>query len=376
MTWQVESPDQTAFAMLQGALSVNKHMNRFNAAVAAVRAGTRNTPVKVLIPGDSVTLGEGTGPAGATRRATSWPRVLTRILTPRVSLPIYDDFFCGSGNLSISNYNAYSDQVVVPSDWSLFTANASLGGVMFESGAAITSALAFTPARAFNAIETGYAINTTLGTFTIDVGGSALTTQSAAGAKSAGKVTTSTGGAAATGTINTKRTTGGTVDLIYQFAYDTANPGVIIANAGRAGWTTSDWDVATNPYSPKPAISLFAPDLTIVYLGINNWRLGVSPETTVANMVNLIDEGLKTGSVLVVDPVPSATSQGTTAAQLAISGAIKAAAASRDVPVWSLRDRWGDYPTGQGLGYYFDTTHPNGVGAADQALFISSAIAF
>jgi hypothetical protein len=131
------------------------------------------------------------------------------------------------------------------------------------------------------------------GSITVDIGGATLATIDTAvtsgGVTAVTKTTVSTGGAAATGTINIKRSAGGLVRIIQVVARNSAIKKAHVLNYGASGWRTSDYADVTGAWSPARAVSAFGLDAAVIDLGLNDLNASVAVATSRANLKVLVD---------------------------------------------------------------------------------------
>lgn len=338
-------------------------------AVASVRQGDANATV--LCIGDSTTAGYGaggTGWSGAKARAT--PKVLADILTA-AGIRAGVASFIGSQNVGDANLATYDPRLSFGAGWSEFAAQLALGGRLLQNSTT-TNPIAFTPAGQFDKIDVWYNTYPGLGSFTVNVDGSAtLATIDQNGGADLKKTTLTT--TLGTHTVNLARASG----LAFIFgvvAYNSAEKEVSILNAGSSGSTSSDLVAAGDPYQYFPAISKIAPALSIINIGVNDWDIGAPVDTYSSNVQSLVTQCKLSGDVVLVVPPPSATAAASADTQSQFRAALKSLGAANNVPVVDLSSRWTSQASALAHGFYVDDLHPAGVGYADIASAISSVL--
>jgi lysophospholipase L1-like esterase len=347
------------------------NLKTWRKALARVRAGAGQA--KILCVGDSTTfgMGAGTGAQGTIgARTKSWPVKLAEILNA-AGIPAHAGSICGNGALTDADFVAYDPRLTLGAGWAQSTVTSLATRTWLNTTS--VNPLNFTPARAFDTIEVYYLQNAGYGTFTVGVdGGAAAATINAAGAQALMKATVTV--PKGTHTINIARNgTGAGVHIAHINTFDSTAPAVSVINAGWSGAATSSWDSVTSPWSPGNAIGVIAPDLTILNLGINNWRAAppVDVPTFKTQLANTLLRAKATGDVILLGPPPSEIGAALPENQAAYLLAIYEIALANNVPVIDITQRFGSHEDANALGFYFDQLHPNGLGYADIAHLIS-----
>jgi len=358
-------------------LSSPYKLRKTQAALARVRAGIAN--MTVCCVGDSIEAGVSSqgntsgGTIWTNAKATAWPTLLATLLNNAGLKASIDNVTSDNlTNTHLGTVPAYDPRVALGANWS-YQALPVPGGfpiaaVAGSLGAAAAETLAFTPAGAFTSVDVYWYRSGSVGTFTIDIGGGVLGTQ-AAGANGVVK-TTITGMADTTHTLNLIRTVLGSVLILGIVCYRSTAKSVNILNMGGSGMTSTQWNDSTGLYSPVPALGAYAPDLTIIKLGTNDWSNvnSFSAATTAANLTALVTKAQQTGDALLVVPPPSITSYASAANQATTISAIYAVGAAMSVPILDLTTRWDSYTVSNALGYFCtDGIHPIQIGQQDYA---------
>jgi lysophospholipase L1-like esterase len=351
-------------------------LSRWRLALAKVRAG--QAQARIAVTGDSITAGFGSTPTNGYSNAiaTSYPSQLAAALNAYKAPTRYNSFFTENG---FSTQAGATPSVVDPrltlgTGWT--NAGASTFGGNSFTGASASGALTFAPTGAFNTVDVYYLVNSGLGSFTVSVGGVTLATVNTAGVSSLGKVTVSTGASAAVGSIVVTPTGSGTVFIAGEDAYDSANPKVSVWNQGRIGAGIAFLAATTNGYSWQNALVSTAPDLVICGIGVNDYRTAGSG-ITLANYITLYQQFITAvtavSDMVMVIEVPSAASSAPLATQAQFVAAQYALAAANNLPVIDFTQRYVSWSFSNGLGYYFDSLHPNAAGYNDVAQAVLEA---
>lgn len=347
---------------------------KWRTAMAKVRAGAGSA--KILNVGDSTTFGQGagTGASGTIgARAKSYPVFLATILTG-MGLPAHSGSICGNGGLTDTDFLAYDPRLALGAGWAQSVITSLATRTWLNSST--VNPLTFTPAQAFDTIEIWYLQNAGYATFTVGVdGGAPLQTINAAGAQALVKATVTC--PAGTHAINIARNgTGGSLHITAINTLHSAAAAVSVIGAGWSGSAASSWDLISSPWSPGFAIPAIGADLTIINLGINNWR-GTPPvdfDTFTTQYQSSLSRAKTTGDVIILGPVPSAYASANPQQQADYMAALYALAASNDVPLIDMTKRFRSYADANALGFYFDQLHPTGIGYADEAQFIARTL--
>jgi lysophospholipase L1-like esterase len=180
------------------------------------------------------------------------------------------------------------------------------------------------------------------------------------------------------GAAHTISTLGPTVGDIYLMGVEpwlSTSPNTIrVNNWGVSGTKTSDWATALGSTA---AIQAYAPDLTVIMLGINDALNGpVTPATYLANLQTVITAAQASGDVILMSVVPSnpANSPDPTGSEAAYQAATQTFAASLKVPYVDVLSRFGSYAVGSANGIYADNLHLNNLGYADLAQAVYKTI--
>ncbi len=261
-------------------------------ATARARVLANGGNARILCIGDSTTRGVGAS------TATAFPAALAGFLT-NSGIPANFNSWYGGSDATMQ------DTRVNIGGWT-FSAAVSMGGrLMTASGA--SAALTFTPTGSVDTFVFRYIQSSGNGTFSYQVDSGSTTNVNAAGATAVINITVS-GLSLASHTIKFNYVSGGNVYIIGNEAWNSASSSVDVINAGWGGSKPVDWDTNTGaPYDPLSMISVIAPDLIFVDLGINNWSTGGSVPTYSSGMQTLLTAAISYGGadVVIVTPIPS-----------------------------------------------------------------------
>jgi lysophospholipase L1-like esterase len=338
------------------------NMGIFRNAMQGVRAGTGRC--RICAVGDSTFASGSSDPS----RLNSSP-MKTGIKLAALGTPTsYFNFFGMTQYSVVADYEAYNSAVDMVGTWGP-SGTDSLGGRNFAcngSGPLLT----FTPEGAVDTFEVYYLRAGTLGSFTWAVDGGMLSAAvSQTGTNGYLKLTITSADAptlAAPGTHNiTVYGNVGSVVINGIAAYNSQNRAVDIFNFGYRTSTTSLWNVTANPWSPRNALQAHAPDLTLINLGINNWRNDTPANAQFStDLQAIINTGKLSGDVVIQVPFPSATSgvAGNFCSQVnqqTYVDAIYALSASNNIPLVDIAELFGSWGAASVAGYTLDTLHPS-----------------
>ena len=142
-----------------------------------------------------------------------------------------------------------------------------------------------------------------------------------------------------------------------------------VANAGVSSSATSGW-VGAGAFDSLATIRAYAPDLTIINLGINDARLPLAAATYRSRLETIVAAADDSGDIVVQSVVPSGTSTNPDPAYEALYRDetldlfLDSAGAISYIDIMA---RYGSYAIANPLGWYYDTIHPATAGYADTA---------
>ncbi len=352
------------FAQKNGALPIPQAtayaMKKWRTAIAKVRSGTGNAKLALL--GDSTFAGLGsTGYSGfqagfiAKSPGAQLATLLNSYFCPAVSHSVFGDSNVGATFFSVdTRFSAGSGWQIAQIDnpWSR--------GIF--GNATTTNNLSFTPSGAVDTFRIWYITNTGTRSFNWSVDAGGTTNVNCNSANSLAYVDCSAG-AAGTHTLNIARVTGAIYICAIQ-AWNSATKCIEILNMGRSGGRASNATSSNaKPEDALNALPLYAPDLTIINLTINEWLNSGSVSAWKSDMQQLINTVKSTGDVVIVAGIPSKINQAAWDIQNSFSVAAGELAATNGIPFLDVFSRFGSQESMSAL--YTDDIHPNGDGYAD-----------
>ena len=145
--------------------------------------------------------------------------------------------------------------------------------------------------------------------------------------------------------------------------------GVRVHNVGRNGTKAGE----TSSANPRTFIRQMRPRLTILGFSSNDYSSQTDTNTYRSSMVSLIQEGLTTGSVLLVGANPR-TPATNSIPQTTYHAILKELAFTYGCAFIDMRERWGSITLEQSLGLSVDQTHPTDSGHVEYAQTILSQL--
>lgn len=334
-------------------------IGKARSAIAGMQAGSG--AVKVLCIGDSTTAGYGASVL------QSYPRQLVNALSPW--LPAAPGLAIPPREVADSRWALNGWPVVTTFGWA--------DSLALVSNGPGTGLATFTPGIAADTFDVYYFGTGGYGTLHIELDtGEKIDVNTADAGGSVRKATVTAAAATATHVVNLYNPSAQNVAVLGIDAYVAASQKMRIGNAGVSGTASSQWAAsqgAVNGSGSAAAIRGYAPDLTIIMLGINDAKAGVSVEAFLSNLAATCAAGKASGSVILMSPVPSNTSD-LSAREQAYQAALPAFAQSQGVAYVDVLGRFESYAASQPLGMYSDGLHPSIKGYADIAQVVATAI--
>ena len=347
----------------------------WRAALGKVKAGATIRNAKILMIGDSTT--EGAYSNNST--IGDWVKLAPAALLAKM----FNNIGISANNNSCFGFNgndiAHDSRWVQGTGW-IFDATPMLGGYAIHAGSGST-ALTFLPNVNCDTFKCWLLKNTGLATIAVNINGGTNTTvnENTAASFTSQTITNALGA----NTLNVNWSSGtGNVYFGGVEAYNSAVASVNICNAGWDGSTSTSWNDSSSAWSPLNTIASFAPDLTIITLGINDWENSIPLATSQSNLQAIITAAKVVGDVILCSGVPSNPAQGvTTATQLTYVSMMQSLAASNGIIFMDIFNRWVNWTVSNNLGFYTTASagvgnnlHPQGAGYADWADFLFSVI--
>jgi lysophospholipase L1-like esterase len=337
------------------------HLPKTRAAIAKVRAGVSDG--KVIVIGDSTVYGQGagTGSGAVGARALSSPVNLAKLLTTRGIPANSEEIHCpypGSGD-TVPQY----DPRISLGSFIVDTTLSTLSGYAFRANGAYT--LALTPVAAFDSVDIYYIQGSSGSTFTVNVdGGATLKSVNSNGSNALAK-TTVTGITRGTHTLNIVAV-GATVWIVGIVPHDSQNPSLSVMNFGWIGAKSSTFLASSSAWSAANCWPIWAPDLVIVNLTINDINSGTPAATFAANMKQMLTSIHSAGSdIMLVIGHPIGTANGANYEYIVEQA--NSLAETFNAPIINLIDAYQSYAYWNTIIPYYDTLHFTAQGYWDEA---------
>ena len=346
---------------------VRQQLKKWSAALANVQAGAANA--RIAFVGDSIWLGAyATGVIWADNQPFCMAKLIANLLNARGITAITDNLF-GDGNMSGANLALY-DTRVTPGTWTAASIAGILGGRTISSTTASTASFDLVIANTIDTIETWTVTNPSYQDFEVAVdAGATISTVDASQATSILKTTSACSSGAHTVNIRKSAANAAHTGILGINCFNSAVKAVQCWNMGYGSMTSTLLGTATSVWLPPPMIVTYAPHLTVIMMGINDWAASVSAATFTTNMQTFITAALTVGDVIIVTPPPSNIGySGITQAEMdALVNALFALAGTNNVPIVDVFGRLVSYTDGNDLGFYGDDVHLDKTGYYDVA---------
>lgn len=352
-------------------------LTTLSASINAVQtSGSGMIPVLHL--GDSIT--DGFPWSGL--QAGSYPKQMANALATQPSLSGFrqsNDCFMGTSTRTAAEVQTFDPRIVIGTGWSVISSsNPTLGGGWYGGSGA--GDLAFTPTQDFDTVEVYYAIDTagSNGVAAVSVNGTERGTYDCKGPSGCGKLTLTNvhgSGAASTGTISIVKSTLTNVFVIGVVAYNSQVRTMMHINAGFSATQAPTYaGNLTRGYRPTEVMKIVAPKMTLINLGTNDRRQGVTTSAFQAAMQTLITTAKLSGDVAVLEPWDSALGTASQAQMDAYKPIYSALALENGAPKWSMSARYGSYTTWNPLYGASDNLHPDTRGYADKGAWLAGLL--
>lgn len=361
------------------------NLQKTRAGLNRVRAGQGNMTINLY--GHSAIVGVGGGTLSASQgqyivgaEPYTVGAALARALN-RYGVAARRGGWFGMGALAgvaIADFFAFDPRINGAAGWAKpvgGTASNSFGGAMPANTGTLNAAWTFTPTETWDRMVTYFAKFSGGGTFTVDTGGSALTTQSTANAtQDIGSVTTSAASDAVQA-ANLKPTVAGGVYLVGQESYRSAASEVRVRTIGWNGATSTVLSATDLPFSTRNALGFIGGDLTVIECMRNDQNSAIPVATFQANLTGIVTAAQVSGDViLLVDHAPKTWGFTNDAAYIA---AIYAVGAAKNLPVVDITKRIDtDGSAANALNYFCpDLVHYNATGWGDIGSWLGQLLA-
>jgi lysophospholipase L1-like esterase len=331
---------------------------------ARARVVSNSGLARVAYIGDSNTAGAwSTGNGLASNAISGSPPVrIAKTVTGNDGLTaISDSWFGAAGLVTQANYNAYNSKVVAAGSWNPNNFFTLPGG--FAMLANTVSNFAFTPTSAFDTIDI-YTMNVAAGgSFTVNVdGGATLATITTVAANVYTKNTVAC--TLGTHTINCATTSTSSTWLCGMAVHNSTAAALEMYNMGISGITAATYNVA----GMAAALATIAPHVTLINITTND--INTTPTSIAAYTANiqaLITAALATGDCILMIAIPASGANWNNGVNLTYQAAVYALAASNNIPILDLTQRWVSYAVTNPIMPYGDILHPGPAGYADIA---------
>ncbi len=286
------------------ASSIIPLLPKFNSALQQVRAKARHAVGIVLSDSTAAGYSGTTTPSYAGARATCPVEKMLDTLAS-YGITVNRQNFMGDNNvtsISGTTVNSYDPRITLGSGWAVSSLGAPGGtfgaNVMVSSTAG--TALSFACNASVDRCVVFWASNAT-GTFTVDVGGSALGTFSNAGNLAFNKSSPITlGGSASNYTINFKATTTTPVCIIGMMCWNSADPGVTILNASWSSGKVTNFTHTETAFFVTPSLASLGHDFALISLLINDAGANTASSSFTTDTTTLINAAKAGGSADVI----------------------------------------------------------------------------
>ena len=350
-------------------------MDRWRRACARVDIGLGRATVAIV--GDSTSAGCGAGTDGGMvdARKNSWPERMAALLPQRLALPAQTESWFGDSNCSSAQAALfeYDPRISMDRGWSSEGAIMTFGGKLLKS--AEQGPLSFTPSPPVDRFDVYFAAYPTDGAFNVDVPGSMQVTVQTNQPKSFHRQTVRV--RLGVHSLRIAPHGDGPVYIAAMNAMDSTIPAVDICNMGACGATTDFWADSVNPWSPANALTLLAPDLSVIDLGANDFMIhnGASVFTVdefASRLEAITRVALISGDVVLIGgPVGQQTSGRRAVPPAFVQAQYREAArliATAHGCLWlDFAERWGSWEAANALGYMHDEVHLTALGYAEKA---------
>jgi lysophospholipase L1-like esterase len=361
------TPSQVAASNNNTALLLPK----FRTAIAKVKSGQANC--KILCLGDSTTFGTGSNNSNVGNlKPLAYPTQLQAMMNS-AGINSHSNSFMGYGSTSFENNGSGANdaRIVMGSSWSGWI-NPAFGGTLFENTGSTTNSLAFTPTLPVDTFVITYLTATGNGTFSAGVNSGTPTNQNTN--SGSGFATLTVTGTLGINTLNLKYVSGGTVFIQGVEAYDSSKKWADFVNAGWSGAQAGDIAGNVAFYSPIGGLEFFAPDLTLLNIGINDWNGSTTLANFQTNVQSVITACKLSGDVIIVSPAPTASSQTPSTTQQGFVTVLSNLANTNKVPFIDWWTRMGPQANNTAMYWTGNNVHPNMIGYSDNAQDIFNMI--
>jgi hypothetical protein len=317
----------------------------------------------------------GSNPASATSnsRANAYPAQLATLLTSKYGEKASAGSIWGDG-FEGANLSNFDPRISLESGWQI-SGTFVAGGNAFLDQTANSPRLTFNPGAPTDTLDVYFVTYPGYADFVVSTKGTYAGNGKTDGPQGVSKVTIKRQLSDAAWDIQKSGLTADRALMLVGFdAYDSAASNVSVWNMGASGSRVAQWTDGGTPYSFSNALPVFAPDLTIIDLTINDWFDATPLDAYLANLQKMITAAKKTGDVLMVVGVPSNVETAPPERQRKYADGVLALAYKNDLPAVDLLARWVSQSYNPARGFYFDGLHPSATGYADVAAALADVI--
>lgn len=356
-----------------GKTVVAAQLSSFSAALAATIAGTADTKIAFL--GDSVTLGNfggGSGYVGSRpfSRANKFAAYLQSVGIPALT----SNYFADSS--AVANLPLCDTRITLGTNWGSNTLPTLGGTALVHATAGSYTSVDFSPTETVDTVDVYYITNAGYGSADIYIDGVKNgATMVGAGALAIVKATRTM--APGQHKISVQKSADGNFFVLGVDAYNSTSHAVRCWNMAAGGLKAGDFALNSNVWDAAKMLQTYAPDLTFISLGINDWIGGTVAATYQTNISTIIDAARASGDVIIEVPVPSSTGTTSQANQEAITFALRQTAANKGCPIADLNAAFRNYTAAAGKGYFAplnDLIHPGPTGYALASQVLAKAL--
>lgn len=356
---------------------------RVQSALGAVSSGTGYA--KIGLMGDSTMAGAKAGTAGAATRTITPTTLLRDQLLATQGRPVIASNWIGDQRYQVTNsISPYTfDTRFSQPDGSTFIATTGATPVSVAGSLMTNTANAnrfgFLPEVATDTTDVYYAVNTTLGAFSITRNGGSTVQVNQAGTSGMGKTTYSSP-LNSVDPIYLSRTSGGAY-VVGMDSYNSAIKSIRLFGLGWSGGRAADWAGTTTGFDPLNGLLALELDLVVARFGTNDISIPGAPTTSTdptayqASINKILDALAAAGTnVILATHYPMNTSVTSQAVQDTYAGYVRSIATARGLKLHDTYARVGTWSAGNTAGKYYDNLHPNAAGYQDDAAALAALV--
>ena len=337
---------------------VSSNLPKWRQAKARVQDGAGNA--KIFTLGDSITYGLGGTHASTSPYLDSYPRRLSSVINSR-GIP-------SSLGFGIPQYGSPDSRWTSPSGWTIQTYGPC--GQACWGASSPSNPLLFTPGVNSDTYDIYY-ISTggSASVSAFSATGGTVYTGSLVGSNTIGKVTV-TAASASTSNVVSMSGTGNVWILGVEPSLSTTSQ-ILVGNMGLPGQSAATWISGGFYYSNgQSLLTKYAPDLTIISLGVNDATAGQAVSQFSTNLASLITTAQAAGDVILLTPPPQSSGTVNPLLQQYVQSAYYPLASQFGVPLVDWFNRF----NGVNNSNFMGAIHPNNVGYWDASTWFAEGI--